>query len=178
MMNWLQRALRSPQNIVTTWFVRHSASTDPYEDCPLCRNGRLSTLPLMDVMACDFCQHLFSIDTSQPLVKPLTLRLEDGVQPLSWQWNGEKWMALSQANAFAIRWLWSLCLLIVLLPSMLMGLMIQILPTADGNAWFPFVWFGLTFVLHGLISLWLLAEHYQWPLYTRFKLAWARLRFE
>ncbi|MDP8935092.1 MAG: hypothetical protein M3N42_13370, partial [Cyanobacteriota bacterium] len=40
-------------------------STRPFNDqdtypCPVCRTGQISTMPMMDALACNFCQHIFT----------------------------------------------------------------------------------------------------------------------
>ncbi len=156
-------------------FMRHP-NKDGYEECPVCRHGTLSQMLLMDTMSCDFCRHIFSIDTDQPLAAQPVLRLEDAAQPLVWQWTGQHWKALPRAERPLVLWLWILCAAIAVIPSSLMGLAIYIFPAAPQSkgAWFASVWLGLTLGFHVLLSLWLLAEHYQWPIYNRLKLLFER----
>lgn len=151
-------------------------SQDPYEACPLCGHGNLSTLMMMDAMSCDFCRHIFSIDVAQPMVQEPILRIEDSSHPLAWQWSGDQWQALSQVEQPLILWLWSLCAAIALIPSTLMGLAIHLFPSTPHSqgAWFSELWLCFTIGGHCLAALWLLAEHYQWPFYCRLKLRFGR----
>ena len=155
---------------------RDRHSVDPYHHCPLCSHGTLSTIAMMDAMSCDFCRHIFSIDLDQPLIEPPVLKIEDTAYPLSWQWTGQQWKAQAQAEPQLLRWLWSLCAAIILIPSGLMSLAVHLFPPTPHSrgAWFSSLWLGLTILAHVTIAFWLLCEHYQWPIYQRLKLFYER----
>jgi hypothetical protein len=144
---------------------------DHDQECPLCRHGTLSTLMMMDAMSCDFCRHIFSIDITQPMVQEPIIRIEDSSQSLAWQWTGSRWKVLPQADKPLIIWLWVLCGSIVTIPSLLMILATHLFPATPHSrgAGFAFVWLWLTIGSHVIAALWILSEHYQWPIYQRFQ---------
>lgn len=134
--------------------------------CPVCRHGQISAIALMDAFSCNFCRHIFTADLPNQSV-----RVEDSSQPMSWRWNGHSWQTLYQLDVDLTAVVWLVGLVLVLLPPTLIWLSSHTFPPLHGSAWywFPSVWIGLTFVLHlGFVS-WLLAEHYQFPLYVACK---------
>jgi len=37
--------------------------------CPVCRHGKIAALPLMEAYACNFCQHIFTANLEQQVLK-------------------------------------------------------------------------------------------------------------
>lgn len=134
--------------------------------CPVCRLSQLKTMPMMDAMACDCCNHIFTTDLERQLIK-----MADRQPPLSWHWNGKTWTG---AHLEGVEWGWSYWLFavaLVLLPTSLIGMAAYTFPpTPDTTlSWLPAAWTGLTFLSHLAIVLWLVIEFYQLPI-------WAYLR--
>jgi hypothetical protein len=135
--------------------------------CPVCRHGQITGLTLMDAFACDFCRHIFTANLSDQ-----TVQVADSSQPMSWRWNGRRWQVAYQdeLNLTVVIWLVSAAL--VLLPPALVWLSAYTFPPLPGSAWawFPTAWVGCTFSIHFLMVSWLIAEHYQLPLYVSTKI--------
>lgn len=128
--------------------------------CPVCRYGEISALPLMDAFACNFCQHIFTVQMEQQ-----SLKIADTSLPLTWHWNGRSWQA--SGNSVKIDWEIKLAAIaFVLLPTILMGLAAYIFPPVSGSYlyWFPLFWTGLTFLSHLAIVVSIFVEYYQFPI--------------
>lgn len=140
-----------------------------YQDtygCPVCRHGQISAIALMDAFACSFCRHIFTANLAEQ-----SLRVEDSPQPMGWRWNGTRWKPLRHSDVDIAALLWSIGTALVVLPPTLVWLSSHTFPPLPGSAWaqFPLIWVGLTFGLHFTFVAWLLAEHYQVPLYVTTK---------
>jgi len=168
----MQSASNSPKKS----FSAHSKGTprpltlqDHYL-CPVCRHGTLSELALMDAFACDFCRHIFTANLEQQ-----TVQMADGMQPMAWLWDGRNWRSLLSQDQSVTVFIWLLGALVAIAPTLLVWLSIYTFPPLPGSkwAWFPSVWAGCTLIVHLLLFGWLVAEHYQFPLYVRVKL-WLR----
>jgi hypothetical protein len=134
-------------------------SHDVYS-CPICRHGQVSSLPLMDVFGCNLCGRLLQLDVKQQSLKTI-----DGSSPLVWYWNGRGWQGLPRSRG-QLGWEAKLLAIsLVVLPTAIMGLSAYLFaPTpVQFLDWFPFVWTGLTFMLHLLMVLGLMADYYQFP---------------
>lgn len=157
---------------------RHSKHSSSHSDsqslgfeeaylCPVCRHGQISGLTLMDAFACDFCRHIFTANLAEQ-----TVQVVDSSQPMSWRWNGRNWQVAyrDEINLTLVIWLVSGAL--VVLPPALVWLSAHTFPPLPNSpwAWFPAVWVGCTFSIHFLMVSWLIAEHYQLPLYVSTKI--------
>lgn len=134
--------------------------------CPICRVGEISTLPLMEAMACRFCNHIFTPDLEKQ-----QLQMADREPPLVWRWNGKNW---TEAQLKNVEMGWGYILggiALIVLPTFLIGITVYARPPVYGSplSWFPVFWTGLTFLLHLGIIIWLIIEFYEFPL-------WAYLR--
>lgn len=129
--------------------------------CPVCRSGEVTHLPLMeDTFSCQFCQHLFTADFSQQLLKMM-----DSEIPLSWYWNGKRWSS-PQRKGIELGWEYAVVAsLFLLLPPLIVGSGALLFPPVPGTplAWLPVAWTILTLLTHFGILLWLLTEYYQFP---------------
>ncbi|PNW57930.1 UNVERIFIED_CONTAM: hypothetical protein BEN50_06880 [Euhalothece sp. KZN 001] len=129
--------------------------------CPICRSGKVESLPLMeDTFSCQFCQHLFTANFSQQLLKVV-----DSEIPLSWYWNGKKWSS-PQRKGIQLGWGYVVAaVFFILLPPLLVGTGAFLFPPVPGTplAWLPLAWTILTLLTHFGIFLWLVAEYYQFP---------------
>jgi hypothetical protein len=134
--------------------------------CPVCRHGHIQALTLMEAFACDFCRHIFTAN-----LKDQTVQVVDSSQPMSWRWNGRTWR-VSYHDDFNLTFvIWAVGVALVALPPGLVWLSSHTFPPLDGSqwSWLPAVWVGLTFLAHFLLVLWLITEHYQFPLYVSAK---------
>lgn len=143
--------------------------------CPLCRQGQLQPLTLMEAVGCNYCQHLFEWSGQQPL---LVARVVDLAQPMSWRWNGQSWRLLRDTPEEATWFVWMTCGLLMLLPAFFVGFSSWLLPPITGSPleFLPLIWTLLTAVAHLLLATWLLAEYHQWPFWLRWKLSLAQWR--
>jgi hypothetical protein len=137
--------------------------------CPVCRITQLKPMALMDAMACDCCQHIFTADLERQRIK-----MADRHPPLMWQWNGKTWKG---AHLEGIEWGWASWLFavgFVVLPATIIGLAAYTFPPSPDSplSWVPIAWTGLTFLLHLTIVMWLVLEFYQFPVraYLRVRL--------
>ncbi|MDX2100231.1 MAG: DUF2396 family protein [Leptolyngbyaceae cyanobacterium bins.59] len=134
--------------------------------CPVCRQGQLAALTLMDAYACPFCRHIFTAN-----LQAQSIQLADGIQPLVWRWTGQNWQALHQGSANLTWLVWLLGGILVVVPPSLVGLAAYIFPNSETDPWnFPLLWTGLTFFIHFVLVSWLVAEHHQFPLYVALKI--------
>lgn len=129
--------------------------------CPVCRLGQITTLPLMEAMACDLCQQIFEVNLEKQQIK-----MPSRQPPLLWNWNGKSWHG-AQLEGVELGWGYVFAAMaLVLLPPSLIGIVIAIHPpVADSPlAWLPYVWAGICFLAHLSIITWLVIEFYQFPL--------------
>jgi hypothetical protein len=136
-------------------------------DCPVCRHGQLEAMALMDAYACSFCRHIFEANLDQQ-----TIHVADGVQPMGWRWQGLRWQPLHQSRSDVTVTLWVVGVVLVVLPAGLVALGGYLFPPLENTTevnW-SLVWATITLVAHGGMVGWLLAEHYQFPLYVLTKI--------
>jgi len=131
--------------------------------CPICRHGQIAELTLMDAFSCNFCRHIFTINLQNQ-----TVQVVDSAQPLSWRWNGRSWQSTHRDDPSLTAVVWFAGLVLVLLPGSIVGLMAYLFPPLPGSlwSWFPVLWLACTFGVHLLMVGWLIAEHYQIPIYV------------
>ena len=128
--------------------------------CPVCRLGQISGMPLMDAMACDFCDQIFTADLEKQ-----QLKMPSRQPPLIWRWNGRIWTG-AHLEGVELGWgYWLAALVLVILPPSLIGLTLYTFPPTPGTplSWLPYVWTGLAFLSHVGIIGWLVVEFYQFP---------------
>jgi len=129
--------------------------------CPVCRCGKISTLPLMDAMGCRFCQHIFTVDWERQVLK-----LADSQPALTWFWQGKRWKGIYSAGT-RVGWGYlAIAIAFVILPTILVGTAAYIFPPIPGAAlsWFPILWTVLAFLSHLAGVLWIAIEYYQLPI--------------
>jgi hypothetical protein len=139
--------------------------------CPVCRHGHISGLTLMDAFACDFCRHIFTGN-----LKEQTVQVVDSSQPMSWRWTGRRWQFAYQDDLNLSTLIWLIGIVVTTLPPALVWFAAYIFPPLPDSrwAWFPMAWAGCTLVIHLVMVGWLMAEHYQFPLYVSSKV-WLRM---
>ena len=135
--------------------------------CPVCRHGQIETLALMDAFACNFCRHIFTAN-----LPAQSIQVVDSAQPMSWRWNGRNWRMVYQDDFNLTVVIWAVGLALVSLPTSIVWLSSQIFPPLEGSPGevIPTIWVGLTFTVHLVMVLWLIAEHYQIPAYVSAKI--------
>jgi hypothetical protein len=129
-------------------------------NCPICRYGKVQSMPLMETLGCNGCGYLFFLD---PINR--SLRIADSTIPLTWYWNGKRWQGVPNAGN---KMDWGTKLLAgitVLLPPLLVGLSAYVFPPDPSSAlsWFPTAWTVLTFLSHLGLVMYLVGEYYQFP---------------
>ncbi|WP_299484877.1 hypothetical protein [Acaryochloris sp. IP29b_bin.137] len=134
--------------------------------CPVCRQGQLDRLILMDAFSCNVCHHIFSVNLSQQ-----SICLADRTPALGWRWARQRWRPLHHPDIDFPLGIWILCGGLTVLPPTILWVMHYIfppLPDSSANS-FPLLWIGVVGITHSLIALWILAEFYQLPLYLSWK---------
>jgi len=129
--------------------------------CPVCRVGKITRMPLMEAMACNFCQQIFTINIEQQ-----HLKMPSRQPPMIWRWNGFHW---TEAHIEGVEFGWGYVLVAVafiLFPTALIGIVAYNFPPDPDTplSWVPYIWTVFTFLSHLAIILWLLIEVYQIPL--------------
>ena len=134
--------------------------------CPVCRHGTIRGMPLMEVFACQFCQHIFTTNFDRQLLK-----MADSQLPLTWYWNGKGWKGIQRESAesggrYAIA-----AVAFLVLPTAIVALGGYLFPTLPGTplSWLPFFWMILTFLAHLFCLMWLVVEYYQLPIFLYFQ---------
>ncbi|HAC62157.1 MAG TPA: hypothetical protein DCF68_01140 [Cyanothece sp. UBA12306] len=138
----------------------HSLNYDHAYNCPVCRHGQISVLPLMEAFACNFCRHIFEVNLEKQ-----SITMIDGQLPLTWRWTGRNWQGMAATNSLG--WGYGLGgIAFVILPTTIVGLGAYLFPPLPGSrlSWLPLVWTGLTCAAHLTCVLWLILEYYQFPL--------------
>lgn len=141
-------------------------------DCPVCRHGQMQPMALMDAYACSFCRHIFDVNLGQQ-----TVHVVDSVQPMGWRWQGWRWQPLYQSRSDITLTLWLVGLALTIFPAGIVALGGYVFPPLDestGVNW-SLVWAGGTLVAHSTMVGWLIAEHYQFPVYVMTKIRLQRL---
>lgn len=143
-----------------------------YEDtylCPACGSGHIRAVALMDVFACDFCRHMFTVN-----LQTQSLQLADSLQPMAWRWTGRRWRGAHQSDT-AASLVWGFAAGLVIAPVLIISLSNYVFPPSGGFR-FVLIWIGLTGLSHSLMSGWLLAEYHRWPWYVSSRIRIRRWR--
>jgi len=144
----------------------------PSYPCPLCWQGQLQPMVLVDAYGCSLCQQILLVNLDQQTVHPV-----DGSQPLGWRWQGHGWQPLHHPPQDVTLILWGLGGVLVVFPSMLVALGAYLFPPLEdtpGGNW-SWGWAALTLILHGLMVTWVLVEYYRPPLYRLLRVRLERL---
>lgn len=126
--------------------------------CPVCRHGEVQALTLMEAFACNFCQHIFTANLEQQL-----LRIADSQLPLTWRWQGDAWKGIRHESSEFV-WAYGVAgTVFILLPTAIVALAAYLFPPLPGTplAWIPLAWVVFTFLAHLGCLLWLMLEYYQ-----------------
>ena len=158
-----------PNNRTPNRFNRLSRSfnlQDTYP-CPICRNGTVQSMVMMETLSCSFCRHIFSADLSSQI-----LRVEDRLPKSSWIWNRDRWTTQIPRDSDLTYLVWFTSAFLIIIPALIIGLSAYVFPPIGGlklNS-FSTVWGAMTLGIHSLIAAWLLVEHYQLPSYVAAKI--------
>ncbi len=128
--------------------------------CPVCRLGKISLMPLMETMSCDFCQEIFTVNPELQQIK-----MPSRQPPLVWHWTGWNWTE-ARLEGVELGWGYGVAAIaFVILPTFLIGIGAYYFPPTPNVplSWVPYIWTGLTFLSHLAIIVWLLLEVYQIP---------------
>ncbi len=141
--------------ILATSFDDHGAYP-----CPVCRVGKITHMTLMEAMACDFCQQIFTVNIEHQQIK-----MPSRQPPLIWRWNGFGW---TEGHLEGVECGWGYVLAavaFVIFPTSLIGIVAYYFPPHPDTplSWVPYIWTIITFVSHLSIIVWLLIEIYQIP---------------
>jgi hypothetical protein len=139
--------------------------------CPVCKIGKISHMPLMDAMSCDFCQEIFTVNLELQQIK-----MPSREPPLVWRWNGCKWSQGQLEGVELGRGYGIAAIGFVILPTTLIGITAYYLPPTPNAplTWIPYFWTILTFLLHLAIIGWVFIEVYRIPIaaYLRVLTRW------
>ncbi|MDX2213555.1 MAG: hypothetical protein SFY66_09720 [Oculatellaceae cyanobacterium bins.114] len=135
--------------------------------CPICRHGQIAELTLMDAFACDFCRHIFTANLTEQSVQVV-----DSSQPMSWRWNGRNWRVAYQDDFNVTVLIWLFGVVLVVVPGAIVGLSAYTFPPLPDSPWdwFPMTWVACTFLVHLVMVVWVMVEHYQVPWYIAGKI--------
>jgi hypothetical protein len=134
--------------------------------CPVCRVGEIAGMPMMESMACDFCEQIFTIESEKQ-----QLRMPARQPALIWHWSGKHWTD-AHIEGMELGWgYWVAAFALVFFPTSLIGSVAYFLPPTPGATlyWLPYIWTGLTFFSHLAIIVWLFIEVYQFPVGAYFR---------
>ncbi|MTJ51512.1 hypothetical protein FJR38_01840 [Anabaena sp. UHCC 0253] len=129
--------------------------------CPVCHIGKISQMPMMEAMSCDFCHEIFTINLEQQQIK-----MPSREPPLIWSWNGVKWTQTKLGDV-ELSWGYGLAAIaFIVFPTTIIGITTYYFPPIphDPVSWIPFIWTVLTFLSHLAIMVWILIEVYQIPI--------------
>lgn len=135
--------------------------------CPLCHQGQLSQLTLMEVWGCHFCRHLFEWSADWQTLKVLDLS-----PTIIWSWNGRFWQRNRMPVPPLTPSLIGAAIALAVAPSLLLGAVSYIFPPLPGSSlgWLPLAWQGLALISHSTCIGWLMAESYQFSPYLWIKI--------
>lgn len=129
--------------------------------CPVCHVGKISHMPMMEAMSCDFCNQIFTVDIEQQ-----QLQMPSREPALVWRWNGFNW---TEAHLSGVELGWGYvvgAVAFIALPTFIIGFVAYHFPPNPANfwSWIPYIWTCLTFASHLSIIIWLFIEVYQVPI--------------
>lgn len=134
--------------------------------CPVCHQGEITSIALMEAMGCNFCGHIFTANLEQQVLK-----MADSQISLTWHWNGRIWKR-GQQESLELAWVyWVAAIVFVSLPTIVVGLFAYLFPTVPDAPlfWFPIFWTVVVFLSHLAFLIWLILEYYQFPVRLYFR---------
>ena len=145
--------------------LSNSLRTQEEYPCPICHQGKITRMTMMESFSCSFCQHIFTIDFDRQ-----SLKMIDSHLPLSWLWNGRRWQSDRQEqNDLGLAYL-IFGLTFIGLPTGIVALGTFMFPPLPESplAWFTPFWIISTFIAHLCCFLFVAIEYYQWPVVIYF----------
>ncbi|MGF1518158.1 MAG: hypothetical protein ACFCVB_10185 [Nodosilinea sp.] len=146
-------------------------AADSYE-CPMCRHGQIEQMAMMDTYACNFCRHIFDVNLAGQ-----TVHVVDGLQPMVWRWQGRRWRPIYQGGSEVALTLWLVAGVLVIFPAGLVALggymfppLVESIGAQNAGVNWSVAWAIGTLTAHGTMVGWLMAEHYQLPIYVLAKI--------
>ena len=135
--------------------------------CPICRQGAIAEMPMMDSLGCNFCNHIFVIEKETNSMRQV-MRMADTISTLRWVWNGKCWENANEVQIFTSRWLAIVGILLVLVPTAIASFAVYWFPTEPDVplAWFPKFWAITTFFGHLFLVLSIAQDYIQFPFST------------
>ena len=149
--------------MLTSKKIAHPFTGETAYPCPICRCGEISTLTLMEALACNSCDRIFIAN-----VEKQVLKMADREPPMTWHWNGKNWIG-AHLEGVELGWGYLIAAVaLIVLPTTLIGFSAYYFPPTPGSklSWLPFAWTWLAFLSHLGIVLWLMAEMYQFPVFV------------
>lgn len=133
--------------------------------CPLCMRGAIAPMPMMESLACSFCNHIFVVE-ADPRLNLQVLKMADTISTLRWVWTGQCWENANAVQVFTSRWLSVLGILLVILPTAIATAAVYYFPVEPDVplAWFPKFWAIATFFGHLIVFLSITRDYTQFPI--------------
>lgn len=133
--------------------------------CPICMNGVIVEMPMMESLGCNFCNHIFMIEKENKSMLQV-LRMVDTISTLRWIWNGERWENADVARAQIAGWLSILGVLLVIIPTAITSLAAYFFAPAPDVplSWFPKFWAIATFCGHLAVLLSFIFDYTKFPI--------------
>lgn len=131
--------------------------------CPICRRGQVAAMPMMEVLACNFCSHVFAIAPDRH-----KLLMADNAAPIAWQWDGMNWKNAKRQGENLSMFTALIGVTLVVLPTALVGLAGYTFAPLDDSplGWVPPVWTVLTCICHLYFVAAFVTEYYQLPIFA------------
>jgi hypothetical protein len=127
--------------------------------------GAISPMPMMESVACDFCNHIFVLEQSDDQRQQF-MKMADTISTLRWVWTGRRWENANAVQVYTSRWLSVLGILLVIVPTAIATTAVYLFPTEPDVplAWFPKFWAIATFCGHLFVLLSITRDYTQFPI--------------
>ena len=137
----------------------------PSSPCPVCIRGEINPMPMMESVACNFCNHIFVLEQSEDQRQQF-MKMADTISSLRWVWTGKKWENANAVQVYTSRWLSILGILLVIVPTAIATTAVYLFPTEPDVplAWFPKFWAIATFCGHLFVLLSITRDYTQFPI--------------
>jgi hypothetical protein len=127
--------------------------------------GAITPMPMMESVACDFCNHIFVLEQSDDQRQQF-MKMADTISTLRWVWTGRRWENANAVQVYTSRWLSILGILLVIVPTAIATAAVYLFPTEPDVplAWFPKFWAISTFCGHLFVLLSITRDYTQFPI--------------
>ncbi len=145
--------------------MNYFSSRSQTSPCPVCMRGAIAEMPMMESLACNFCNHIFMLENELESDRK-TLKMADTISTLRWIWTGQRWVNANAVQVYTSRWLSVLGILLVLVPTSIASLAAYLFPPEPDVplAWFPKFWAIATFCGHLIVLLSITRDYTQFPI--------------